>query len=40
MKGMEATARIRVEPDVDLVLKNIKMKILGQPHDEALIMTD
>ena len=31
---------MRVELDVDLVLKNKKLKILGQPHDEVLITTD
>ena len=31
---------IRIEKDVDFVLKNIKLKILGQPHDEVLMMTD
>ena len=31
MNGIKANARIRVEQDVDLVLKNIKLKILGQP---------
>ena len=40
MNGIEANARIRVEQDVDLVLKNMKLKILGQPYDEVLIMTD
>ena len=40
MNGIKANARIRVEQDVDLVLKNMKLKILGQPHDEVLIMTD
>ena len=40
MNGIEATARIRVEQDVDLLLKNLKLKILGQPFDELLIMTD
>ena len=38
--GIIANARIRVEQDVDLVLKNMKMKILGQPYDEVLLMTD
>ena len=37
---IEANARIRVEQDVDLVLKNMKLKILGQPYDELLIVTD
>ena len=40
MNGTEANARIRVEQDVDLVLKNLKLKILGQPYDEMLIITD
>ena len=37
---IKANARIRVEQDVDLVLKNMKLKILGQPYDEVLILTD
>ena len=40
MNGIKANARMRVEQDVDLVLKNFKLKILGQPYDEVLIMTD
>ena len=40
MNGIKANARIRVEQDVDLVLKNMKLKSLGQPYDEVLIMTD
>ena len=40
MNGIKANARIRVEQDVDLVLKNMKMKILGKPYDEVLLMTD
>ena len=40
MNSIKATARIRVEQEVDLVLKNLKLKILGQPFDEVLIMTD
>ena len=39
INGIKANARIRVEQDVDLVLKNMKLKILGQPYDEVLIMT-
>ena len=31
INGIKANARIRVEQDVDLVLKNMKLKILGQP---------
>ena len=40
MNGIKANARLRVEQDVDLVLKNMKLKFLGQPFDEVLIMTD
>ena len=40
MDGINANARKRVQQDVDLVLKNTKLKILGQPHDEVLMMTD
>ena len=40
MNEIKANARIRVEQDVDLVLKNMKLKILGQPYDEVLIVTD
>ena len=40
MKGIKANARIRVEQDVDLVLKNMKLKLPGQPHDEVLMVTD
>ena len=38
--GIKADARIRVEQDADLVLKNLKLKILGQPHDDVLLTTD
>ena len=40
MNGNKANARIRVEQDVDLVPKNMKLKIIRQPYDEVLIMTD
>ena len=40
MNGIKANARIRVDQDVDPVLKNMKLKILSQPHDEVLMMTD
>ena len=40
MNGIKATARIRVEQDVDHLLKKLKLKILGQPFDQVLIMTD
>ena len=38
--GIRANARIRVEQDADLVLKNLKHKILGQPHHDVLLTTD
>ena len=38
--GIEANARNRIEQDADLVLKNLKLKILGQPHDDVLLTTD
>ena len=38
--AIEANARIRAEQDVHLVLKNMKVKFLGQPHNEVLMMTD
>ena len=40
MNEIKANAGIRVEQDVDFVLKNMKLKMLGQPHDEVLMMTD
>ena len=38
--GIKANARMRVEQDADLVLKNLKLKIFGQPHDNVLLSTD
>ena len=40
LHGIKANARIGVEKDADLVLKNLKLKILGQPHDDVLLTTD
>ena len=40
MNGIKTNARLRVEQDVELVLKNMKFNILGQPHDHVLMMTD
>ena len=40
LHGIKANARIRVEQDADLLLKNLKLKILGQPYDEVLLTTD
>ena len=38
--AIKASARIRVEQDVDIVLKNLKLKIFSQPHDDVLLATD
>ena len=38
--GIKASARKRVEQDSDLVLKNLKLKMLGQPHDDVPLSTD
>ena len=38
MNGIKANARKLVEQDVNIVLKNMKLKILGQPYDEVLLM--
>ena len=40
MNGIKANARIQMKQDVDTALKNMKLKILGQPHDEVTMMTD
>ena len=40
LHGIKANAMIRVEQDADLVLKNLKLKILGQPYDDVLLTTD
>ena len=40
LHGIKANARIPIEQDVDLVLKNIKLKILGHPYEESLLTTD
>ena len=40
INGIKASARIRVEQDFDVVLKNLKLKIIGQPHDDVLLATD
>ena len=40
MIGIEANARIWIEQQVHLLLKNMKLIILGQPHDEVLMITD
>ena len=40
IKGNKANARIRIEQDVNPVLKNLKLPILVQPHDKVLIATN
>ena len=40
LNGIKANARIRVEQDADLVSKNLKLKILGQPYDDVLLTAD
>ena len=40
LHGTKANARIRVEQDADLVLKNLELKILGQLYDDVLLTTD
>ena len=40
LHGIKANAQIRKEQDADLVLKNFKLKILGQPHGDVLLTTD
>ena len=40
VNGIKASARIRVKQDADLVLKNLKLKILDQPHDDVPLSTD
>ena len=40
LHGIKANARIRVEQDTDLVLKNLKLKLLGQRYDDVLLTAD
>ena len=37
---INVNARVRLERDADLLLNNLKMKILGQPLDDVLLATD
>ena len=37
---IKANARIWVEQNADIVLKNLKLKILSQPHNNKLLTTD
>ena len=38
--GIEAIAQIQVERDADPVPKNLKLKKLGQPHDDVLLLME
>ena len=40
LHGIKANARIRVKQDADLVLKNLKLKLFDQPHDDVLLTAD
>ena len=40
IKVIKANAQIQVEEDADIVPKNLKLKILGQPHDDVLLTLD
>ena len=40
MKGIKAKIRLRVQQDADLVLKTLKLKVLGQSHDDVLMTTE
>ena len=40
LHGIKANARIREKQDADLVLRNLKLKKLGQPYDDVLLTTD
>ena len=39
INGIKANAQIRLEQDLDLVLKNPKLKLLGQLHDDVQLTT-
>ena len=40
INGIKASARIRVDQDAVLVLKKLKLKLFGQPHDDMLLAMD
>ena len=40
INGIKAKTPIRVLQYAELVLQNLKLKILGQPHDDVLLTTD
>ena len=37
IQRIKTSVRIRVEQDIDTVVKSLKLKILGQPQDEVLL---
>ena len=40
MNGTKTNARLLVEQDADLVLNNLKLKILGKPYDDVVFTTE
>ena len=40
LHGIKANAQLRVKQDADLVLKDLKLRILGQPHDDVILTMD
>ena len=40
MIRIKADAQLRLQKDVDITLKNVKLKIFSQPYDEVLLVTD
>ena len=40
INGNKAYAPIRVEQDADLILKNLKLELFGQPYDDVLLTRD
>ena len=40
INGIKTSEQIRVEQDADLVLKNLKLKKVGQLHDDVLLASD
>ena len=40
MNGIESKAWRQVQQDADQALKGLKLKLLGQTHDEVLLTTD
>ena len=40
MNGIKANPGTRIKKDVDLFLRKMKLKNLGQPHDEVFLTAD